>query len=107
MRPLKLVVLMVLVVVVVVIWFIHLHSKTFTHFKKMNQQTWYSIYSLHPWFFTKLWYWRWQSWVMLKTTPFVHILINFVIVIWVSTQQAMHKMLCVSCISFYLCFFKP
>ena len=49
MQPLKLFVLMMLVVVIVVvivvadivIWFIHLHSKTFTHFQQMNQQTWY------------------------------------------------------------------
>jgi len=45
MQPLKLVVLMVLGVVIVlvdiVIWFIHLHSKPFTHFQQMNQQTWY------------------------------------------------------------------
>jgi hypothetical protein len=41
MQPLKLVVLMVIVVVDIVIWFIHLHSKPFTHFQQMNQQTWY------------------------------------------------------------------
>jgi hypothetical protein len=44
MQPLKLFVLMALVMVIVVvdivIWFICLHSKTFTHFQQMNQQTW-------------------------------------------------------------------
>jgi type II secretory pathway component PulK len=38
-------VLMVVVVVIVVvdsvIWFIHLFSKTSTHFQQMNQHTWY------------------------------------------------------------------